>query len=197
MSALKRSYCVIAAQSADGIIGVNGRLPWRIPYDWSHFKRTTFGGVLLSGRKSFEESGLLKGRSHVVVSRSREYIESLPTSVRGEGTVSEALGAASAIASQQDCEIFICGGENIYQYLLPDATRLVLTTVNITLAERYPKSARLTRFPQTWKQRFGPASLKSSEELEVNDYVGFWEKESVPGTESRDGLMVKIEEFVV
>ena len=34
---------LVAAVAANGIIGANGALPWRLPEDLAHFKRLTLG----------------------------------------------------------------------------------------------------------------------------------------------------------
>ena len=191
----ERSYCVIAAQSCDGIIGVHGRLPWKIPYDWSHFARTTSGGVLISGRKSFEETGVLKGRQHVVLSSQdvqRRALESA-ASVRAAENVGDALRLAEGLCgNSKEREIFICGGENVYRDMLPRASRLVLTTLsNIRLDDGSSES--LSRFPSSWRDRFTPETLKQRRSVHVSDFDIFAPSSS-PLPQS---LCVMIEEFEV
>ena len=48
------SISLIVAVSENGVIGHNGRLPWRIPEDLKHFKAITKFGVTIHHRKSFK-----------------------------------------------------------------------------------------------------------------------------------------------
>ncbi len=48
---------IIAAVDRNGVIGVNGDMPWRIPSDFAHFKRMTMGKPMIMGRKQFETVG--------------------------------------------------------------------------------------------------------------------------------------------
>jgi dihydrofolate reductase len=44
---------IIAAHDKNLVIGNDGALPWRIPEDLKHFKRTTTGHPVLMGRIVF------------------------------------------------------------------------------------------------------------------------------------------------
>lgn len=62
---------LIVAMTPTGLMGRDGDLPWHHPEDLKHFKRSTLGGALVMGRKSFESlGGALPGRANVVVSRA-------------------------------------------------------------------------------------------------------------------------------
>ena len=66
-----RPLIAIAAVARNRGIGLQNRLPWRIPEDFAFFKSTTMGQVLLMGRKTYESIGRpLPGRTTVVLSRS-------------------------------------------------------------------------------------------------------------------------------
>ena len=60
---------IIAAVAKNGTIGVDNRLPWRLPADLRHFKTLTMGHHLIMGRKTFESAGALPGRTTIGVSR--------------------------------------------------------------------------------------------------------------------------------
>ena len=65
---------IIAALSDNGVIGRNNALPWRMPADLAHFKRLTMGKPIVMGRRTWESlPGLLPHRTHIVVSRDRDY----------------------------------------------------------------------------------------------------------------------------
>ena len=44
---------LIAAVAANGVIGNKNAIPWRLPSDFAHFKRTTLGKPLIMGRRSY------------------------------------------------------------------------------------------------------------------------------------------------
>ena len=48
---------LIAAVARNGVIGRDGKLPWHLPEDLRHFRRTTTGGVVVMGRRTFDSIG--------------------------------------------------------------------------------------------------------------------------------------------
>src|SRR5699024_10124596 len=44
---------MIWAQSLDGVIGLDGTMPWDVPEDLQHFKQMTMGQVLIMGRRTW------------------------------------------------------------------------------------------------------------------------------------------------
>jgi len=114
---------IIAAMSANRVIGSNNDLPWRLPADWKHFKNLTMGHHLIMGRKTFESIGRpLPGRTTVVITRQTGYA---PEGVLVAHSVEQALQMAAG-----DDEVFVAGGAQIYQQMLPRADRLYLTSVH-------------------------------------------------------------------
>ena len=118
---------LIAAVADNGVIGRDGELPWRLPADLAHFKRTTMGHHLVVGRKPFESTGALPGRTTIVVSRRAG---PLPEGVLRAGSPDEALALA---ASRGEDEAFVAGGEGVYRAALARADRLYLTRVHATV----------------------------------------------------------------
>ena len=45
---------LIVAASANGVIGKDGSIPWRLPQDMKRFKELTFGHTVVMGRKTWE-----------------------------------------------------------------------------------------------------------------------------------------------
>jgi dihydrofolate reductase len=112
---------LVAAVSRNGVIGRAGQLPWDLPEDRAHFRRTTWGHAIIMGRRTWDETGRpLDGRRNIVVSRSG--------AVSGTGrevfpTVEQAIAAARAT----DPDPMVIGGSEIFRQALPLATRLILT----------------------------------------------------------------------
>ncbi len=116
---------LIVALSTNRVIGRDGGLPWYLPADLRHFKKTTMGHHLIIGRRTWEEVGQpLPGRDMVVVTRSRDFA---PEGVRVVRTVERALEVAAA-----DDEPFIGGGAQIYRIALAGdlVDRLYLTRIH-------------------------------------------------------------------
>ncbi|MFQ5930282.1 MAG: dihydrofolate reductase, partial [Acidobacteriota bacterium] len=114
---------IIAAVSANQVIGHNNRLPWRLPADLKRFKSLTMGHHLLVGRKTFESIGRpLPGRTTVVITHRNDYA---PKGVLVAHSLNEAVKMASG-----DDEVFIAGGAQIYRQTLARADRLYLTLIH-------------------------------------------------------------------
>ena len=119
---------LIAATGKQRQLGNKGRIPWHLPEELQHFKATTMGHHLLMGRKTFQSlPGILPGRPHIVLSRSRD--SGLSSQCLAATSLPEALQMARA---QGESELFVCGGADIYAQTLPMADRLYLSQVDYT-----------------------------------------------------------------
>ena len=56
-SARKPRLSLIAAVAANGVIGSENELPWRLPEDLKRFKALTLGNPVIMGRRTFESIG--------------------------------------------------------------------------------------------------------------------------------------------
>lgn len=124
MSPNKPRISVIAALGRNRVIGIENRLPWRLPEDLAHFKALTLNHPILMGRKTFESLGRpLPGRTNIVITRNADY--------RPDGClVADSIPAAIALCQDAD-EIFFIGGAELYAQAIPLADRLYLTEVDI------------------------------------------------------------------
>ncbi len=119
-----RRLAIIAAVARNGVIGRDGDLPWRLPEDLRHFKRTTKGHAVIMGRKTWESIGRpLPGRTNIVVTRQSDYAAS-------GCSVVPSLEAALELAWRSDEQPFVIGGAGLYAAALPLATKLFLTEVH-------------------------------------------------------------------
>jgi dihydrofolate reductase len=110
----------IAAMAQNRVIGRAGTIPWHLPEDFRWFKRTTTGGVVLMGRKTFASLGKpLPDRVNVVVTRG----ESIP----GVETVRDLAEFDPARYAPR--EVWLIGGAELYRQLLPRCSDLYLTLV--------------------------------------------------------------------
>lgn len=115
---------LIVARAENGVIGADGKLPWRIPADMKWFKANTLGKPVIMGRKTWESlpKRPLPERRNIVITRNATY--------RAEGAeVVPSLAAALALCAGAD-EVMVIGGAEIYALALPQASRIYLTRVH-------------------------------------------------------------------
>lgn len=105
------------------LIGSGGRLPWHLPADLRHFKRTTLGKPVVMGRKTHESIGKpLPDRTNIVVTRNFDY--------RAPGCLVAASLDQAVDAAGDAEEIMIIGGAELYRQALPLSRRLYLTCID-------------------------------------------------------------------
>ncbi len=115
---------LVVAASANNVIGVEGRLPWRLPGDLRHFKQLTMGKPVIMGRLTRESIGRpLPGRRNIVISRNPDYV--------AEGCDVVTSPAAALAAAGDADEVMIIGGGQVYNLFRAQAQRLYLTRVDV------------------------------------------------------------------
>lgn len=128
---MKSPLNLIVACAENRTIGRDRRLPWRIPEDLAFFHAETAGQICILGRICYETwpRARADGRHPVVITRQRTLEQ---PGVRVAASLTEAL----AIAETLPGEIYICGGQRIYEetFALAAATgrplRLHLTLIH-------------------------------------------------------------------
>ncbi len=109
--------------SLNRVIGAGNKIPWHLPEDFKWFKKMTSGQIVVMGRKTFESIGKpLANRTTVVLTRS-------PKTITGVITISDLSQLDPVSPALAGCEIFICGGAEVYQQSLPLCSDLYLTLV--------------------------------------------------------------------
>ncbi|MDB5240300.1 MAG: Dihydrofolate reductase [Spirosoma sp.] len=120
---------LISAVAQNGVIGRNNRqgqpdLPWHLPDDFAFFKRKTSHHPIIMGRKTLEALGKpLPNRLNIVITRNTEFRAEDVTVVH---TLDDAIATAG---NQNQEEIFVIGGAEVYSMALPIATTLYLTEI--------------------------------------------------------------------
>lgn len=113
----------IAAIGKNRELGLNNDLVWHFKEDMKYFRQQTKGHTIVMGRKTFESlPGLLPKRHHIVISRTNP---SLPEEVECFQSIDAFLEAYQS----SDQEIYVIGGGQIYQEMLPYADTLLLTEI--------------------------------------------------------------------
>ncbi len=116
---------LIYARAANGVIGLKGTMPWHLPEDLAHFKRTTLGCPVIMGRKTWDSIPSkfrpLPGRTNVVVTRQENWNEN---GARPAKDLPEALQIC-----EQNEHVWVIGGAQIYAQTLPLARSVVVTEI--------------------------------------------------------------------
>ncbi len=117
---------LIFARAANGVIGKRNALPWHLPEDMAHFKRTTLGCPVIMGRKTWDSLPPrfrpLPGRLNVVLTRSRNW--------QAPGALcAHSLPEACALCPA-DSDVWVIGGAELYAQALPLASSAVVTEID-------------------------------------------------------------------
>jgi dihydrofolate reductase len=117
---------LIVAASANNVIGVQGKLPWRLPADLKRFKEVTTGKPIVMGRRTWDSIGRpLPNRKNIVISRNPGFSAPGCIVVDSPEAAIEAAGSAD--------EMMIIGGGHIYREFLSRADRIYMTRVDVEI----------------------------------------------------------------
>jgi dihydrofolate reductase len=116
---------LIFARAANGVIGKDNALPWHLPEDMAHFKRTTLGHPVIMGRKTWDSLPRkfrpLPGRLNIVVTRNAAW------QAEGASRAKSLQEAVSLCPAGSDA--WVIGGAQIYAAALPLAQTAVITEI--------------------------------------------------------------------
>ena len=111
------------------VIGKDNKIPWHSSSDLRRFKEYTSNHPIIMGRKTFQSIGkCLPKRQNIILTGQQNY------EVPGGYVVSNIEDALSLAKTFGD-EIFIIGGEEVYNQTLHRADRLYLTNIKINSIE--------------------------------------------------------------
>lgn len=117
---------LILARARNGVIGARNTLPWHLPEDLAHFKRTTLGCPVIMGRKTWDslppKFRPLPGRLNVVVTRQPDW--------SADGAVVAHSLQAACIACPPESTAWVIGGAELYAQALALASTAVVTEID-------------------------------------------------------------------
>jgi dihydrofolate reductase len=113
----------------NGVIGRNGKLPWRLKSELQHFKRVTLNHPVVMGRKTFHSlKQPLPERTNIVLTRRAGEAQA---GVIYASDLDDALALGRADAKHRGVDaIMVIGGSDVFARTLPIADRLELTRVH-------------------------------------------------------------------
>ena len=110
---------IVAALDEKYVIGSKGKIPWHLPEDFKHFKKTTLGGAVIMGRLTYESLGKpLPNRQNIVLTSRK---------LDGVLTATSLTDALKLVEAGR--EAFVIGGARVYADALPLADELILSHV--------------------------------------------------------------------
>jgi dihydrofolate reductase len=112
----------IGAVASNGMLGLDGWLPWDIPEELAYFEETVAGAALVIGRLTYESMDAVPADSFIV-SRQRDL--ALRPGCTRVASVEEGLRGALAT----DKPVFVIGGASIYAAAWPYCHRFYLTRI--------------------------------------------------------------------
>ena len=150
---------LIVAASENNVIGINHALPWHLPTDMEYFKEKTLGHHILTGRKNYESIPAkfrpLTNRKNLIVTRDKNH------TADGAFVFQTIASAISFATANDETELFIIGGGEIFNQTISFAHKIYLTRVHaivsgtvffpalnekeewqLTSAERIPKDEK-------------------------------------------------------
>ncbi len=141
-------FIIIVAIAQNGVIGREGRLPWHLPSDLKHFKKTTMNYPLVMGRKTYDSIGKpLPGRDNIVLTRDTSLV--LPGCI-----VVHSLQEALDHCKDKE-KVFIIGGADIFNASLPFTDTIIVTALEREVdGDVYFPEVDLATFQQTDAVRY-------------------------------------------
>ena len=121
---------LVVARAANGVIGRDGDLPWRLKSDLALFKADTLGKPIIMGRKTWESLPRkpLPGRTNIILTRDMSF-EAAGAVVCETWMEAVQIGKEQAADDEAD-EVCVIGGRALFELALPKAKRLYLTDVS-------------------------------------------------------------------
>jgi len=126
---------LIWAMADNRVIGIENRLPWKLPADMQWFRKNTMGKPIIMGRLTFESFGAkaLPGRRNIIISRNSDYSAG-HTAGESSGEIEVYNSIEAALEAVKGVEeVMIIGGMSLYKQALPLANRLYMTLVHADL----------------------------------------------------------------
>jgi dihydrofolate reductase len=137
-----REIAIIVAVAANGVIGKDNALPWRVPADLKRFRQLTTGHTIVMGRRTWQSlARALPDRQNIVVTRN-------PAFAAAGAEVAPSLDAAIALA-RLPSPVFVIGGASLITEALASASTFHLTEIHAD----YPGDVHLPAWDRTqWRE---------------------------------------------
>lgn len=117
----------IGAVASNGMLGLDGWLPWDIPEELAYFEATVAGAALVIGRLTYESMNVVPEDSFIVSRRADLHLR---PGCRRVGSIEHGLQAALATGKP----VFVIGGASVYAAAWPYCRHFYLTRIEMPFA---------------------------------------------------------------
>ena len=147
---------IIVAVSKNNVIGLQGKLPWKLSHDLKRFKTLTMGKSIIMGRLTWESIGKpLPGRKNIIITRQENF--------KAEGGYVVSSHEEAIDLANESKEIMVIGGSQIYNLFLPMTDKLYLTRV-------YAEIKGDTFFPAIKKNQWKSVDSQKYKATDLDQY---------------------------
>lgn len=147
---------LIVAMDKNRVIGKDNDIPWRIPKDWEYVKHTTKGHPIILGRKNLESIGrALPDRRNIILTRDKSF-------TFNGCEIAHSINDVLELCKNEQ-EIFIFGGEEIYNLFLPYVEKMHITKIHYEFEGD-------TFFPEVNLDEWNEVSVKKGITNDKNPY---------------------------
>lgn len=159
---------MIWAEDKAQVLGAGGKMLWRVPADFKHFKDTTMGSPVIMGRASFLSLGqALPGRRNIVLTGSREF-------AAPDVEVAHSLPEALELCANTP-QVWITGGAKVYREVMELGLADLLVVTQLDMTAMVPPMSTvayapvidpvrwqldLTRSDENWRPKSGDAAWR-------------------------------------
>ena len=126
---------IIAAMSKNKVIGFNGRIPWKIPDEMKHFKKTTDNNIVIMGHNTYYSTGNLRNRLNIVLTHDTDYTYVPDSHVQFVNSIDGCFETINIIQRDafKNANIYVIGGEQIYRLFEPYADEVILSEIPVEI----------------------------------------------------------------
>ncbi len=126
---------LIAAMTENRVIGIDNKLPWKLPADLAWFKKHTLNKPVVMGRRTWESLPFrpLPGRLNIVITGDKNYRlrNTRGEEVKDNVSLTDSPEQAIALAESRHYEeLMFIGGASLYAQVLDKVDCIYLTLVH-------------------------------------------------------------------
>ena len=142
---------IIAAVSLDGVIGIDNEIPWRIPEDFQHFRKTTMGNMLLVGYNTYLSlpPKAFEGRTYLVLNDGNP-ISDAHSNVYQFKKLDTIFGLLNDELTTVG-KVYVAGGAMVYDTLIDYCDEAIITWVDKLIPygnKKFPIDKLFTNFEE-------------------------------------------------
>lgn len=114
------------AQAENGIIGLDGKMPWHLPNDLKYFKAVTLNQTVVMGRKTYQDLPIkpFPKRTNIILTRQEDY------QLEDDVLIMHDKAEVLEYARTHEEDLYIVGGAQIYELFKDNVDVLYQTVIH-------------------------------------------------------------------